>query len=108
MGKAQREKGKRGERMLAKELRELTGNSEIKRGVQYHGGPDSPDVMGLDGVHIECKFVEKLNVREALKQSEDDAGEGEVPVVIHKTSRQPWIVTMNLSDFVDMYMKSNR
>lgn len=108
MGKAQREKGKRGERMLAKELRELTGKENIKRGVQYHGGPDSPDVMGLDGVHIECKFVEKLNVREALKQSEDDAGEGEVPVVIHKTSRQPWIVTMNLTDFVDMYIKSNR
>ena len=40
-----RTKGKRGELELAKALR-LYGY-DARRGQQYHGGADSPDVIGL-------------------------------------------------------------
>ena len=50
-----RDKGKRGERMLAEELR--NAGYEAHRGVQYQGGRDSPDVeTNIPNVHIECKF----------------------------------------------------
>jgi Holliday junction resolvase len=44
MGRKSREKGKRGELELAAELRRLFG-IEARRGVQYCGGGDSPDVV---------------------------------------------------------------
>jgi Holliday junction resolvase len=52
-----RQKGKRGELEAAKYLRSL-GFTSARRGVQYSGGPDSPDVVcdELPGVHIEVKY----------------------------------------------------
>ena len=94
-------KGKRGERYVAKRLREY--GFDAKRGVQYQGSPDSPDVIGLRGVHIEVKFTERLNMWSALEQSKRDAGEGEVPVVMFKRNRSDVYVTMPLDDFVDFY-----
>lgn len=100
IGKRSREKGKRGERMLAKELRKCGYDS--RRGVQYNGSDGSADVTGLPGIHIECKFVENLNIKDAMRQSIDNAKEGEMPVVIHKKSRHPWEVTIRLSDMAKM------
>lgn len=52
-----RQKGKRGELAAAHYLRSL-GFSSARRGVQYSGGPDSPDIVcdELKGVHIEVKY----------------------------------------------------
>ena len=58
MGKASREKGKRGEREASNFFKPY--GYETRRGVQYHGGPDSPDVVGLPDMHIEVKRVEAL------------------------------------------------
>ena len=96
-----REKGKRGERMLAQVLREH--GYEARRGVQYKGGADSPDVIGLDGIHIECKFVERLDLAAAYAQAFRDAAKDEIPAVFHKKSREPWMVTLTLEDFMKIY-----
>lgn len=95
-----RDKGARGERELAKVLR-LYGY-DARRGQQFHGGPDSPDVLGLPGIHIECKRVEKLNLYDAMAQSRNDAGE-DVPVVMHRKNNCKWLVTMELSDWIELY-----
>lgn len=100
MGKPSREKGKRGEREVAKILREY--GYDTRRGVQYHGGPDSPDVIGLPGIHVEVKRVEKLNLKAAYSQSRDDAGE-DIPIVVHRKSREPWMVTLSLEDFLEIF-----
>lgn len=107
MGKYSKDKGKRGERMLASTLRGY-GFEKAHRGAQNagkaKGGDDAPDVLGLPGIHIECKFVEKLNLRDAMAQSQADAdGTGDIPVVMHKTSRKPWLVTMTLDDWMTLY-----
>ncbi len=103
MGRSQREKGARGERLWAAFLNDA-GFTEARRGCQlYQRGSDIADVVGLAGIHQEIKFVEKLNVRAAMEQSERDAGEGEFPIVAHKTSRKEWLVTMRASDWVTMY-----
>lgn len=103
MGKAEREKGKRGERELASVLRDA-GYSESKRSVQYCGmGGESADVLGLPGVHIECKRTERLELWKSIDQAISDCKQGNIPVVMHRPSRRPWIVIIRLDDFIPMY-----
>lgn len=96
-----REKGKRAERQLAKKLREY--GYDAKRGVQYSGSPDSPDVTGLPRIHIEAKHVERLNILDAMEQSKRDAGADEIPVVMHKRNHTEWLCTLRLDDFMKLY-----
>lgn len=100
-GKASREKGKRGERELAGILRSY--GYAAKRGVQYQGGSDSPDVVGLPGVHIECKRVERLNLDAAIDQSVADAGDDELACVFHRKNGSKWNVSMPMEDFMKLY-----
>lgn len=101
VSRSQREKGKRGEREVAKILRDH-GYDSARRGVQYSGGPDSPDVVGVDGFHIEVKRTEQCRPYDYLKQSESDASEGEVPIVVHRQNDKPWIVIMDFEDFLNL------
>lgn len=102
MGKAQREKGKRGERMLVRFLNSL--GYDCRRTAQYCGKTgDAADVVGLPGLHIECKFVESLNVRKALAQAIHDAAAGLLPIVFHKKSNEEWLVTLRAEDFIKLY-----
>ena len=38
-----------------------------------------------------------------MKQSTDDAKEGEMPVVMHRKNRHEWLVTMTLTDWMKLY-----
>lgn len=75
-----RQKGAAGERELAKKLRDL-GFPEARRSQQYAGINNDADLVGVDGVHIECKRVERLNIHEAMEQAIRDAREDEAPMV---------------------------
>lgn len=103
MGKINsRDKGARGERLFAVLLREH--GYEAERGCQHAGGKDSPDVKtNMRGVHWEVKFVEKLNLHSAMEQSKRDAGDGEMPLVAHKRSREEWLVTMEFKDWIKLF-----
>lgn len=103
MGRAQREKGKRGERMLAAELTRLFG-VQCRRRQQYNGTDGSDDVVFLPGVHVESKFVEKLNVREAVRTAVENCGD-DIPIVCHKTSRDEWLVTTRLDSLPELVAK---
>jgi len=95
-----RAKGARAERELAKKLTEY--GFECRRGQQF-SGIEGEDVVGLPFIHIECKNVQKLNLRDAMAQSERDAKEDQYPVVMHKKDRKPWLVTCTLDDFMTFY-----
>ena len=101
MGKAQREKGARGERELAGILREE--GYDTRRGQQYCGAAGNADVIGLPGIHIECKRVEKLNLLDAVAQAVHDALPGLLPAVFHRRDRCEWLVTMRLTDWIQIY-----
>jgi hypothetical protein len=95
VSRAQREKGKRGERMAAKAI-EAVLKVRCRRGVQYQGGQDSADLkIDMPGIHFECKFVEREQVRAWMRQASSECGDN-VPVVVHKRSREPWLVTLPL------------
>lgn len=95
-----RAKGKRGENQLAKVLR-LYGY-DTRRGQQFKGGPDSPDVIGLPGIHIECKRQEQIRIYDWMSQSRADSGE-DIPVVMFRKNNCQWLVTMELSDWIELY-----
>lgn len=96
-----RNKGKRGERELAKVLTQY--GYDCRRGQQFCGANGDADVVGLTGVHIECKRVERLNIDQAMEQSVDDAREDETAVVMHRKNNKQWLVTMLLDDWIRLY-----
>lgn len=92
-----RQKGKRGEREFAQFLRDNFG-LDAKRGVQYAGSPDSPDVVGSwEGTHPEVKRVEHLDIGAALAQAVRDAG-WRLPYVGHRVNGGEWAVTVRARD----------
>lgn len=93
-----REKGCKGERELAKILRDY--GYTARRGQQYSGANGDADVVGITGVHIECKRVERLNIHDAMNQAVKDAKEGEIPVVMHRKNRTEWLVTQRMEDWL--------
>ena len=101
-GRHSRNKGKRGEREVAKIFRDA--GYPARRSVQYNGRPGTAaDVVGVPGMHIEVKFVEKERIREWYRQAERDARASikqEIPIVVHRKIREPWLVTMSLDDFI--------
>lgn len=102
MGKINsRDKGAKGERELAHILEDY--GYESRRGVQYNGSDGSADVVGLPGIHIEAKRVERLNLYDAMAQAIHDAREGEIPAVFHRRNHDYWKVTMRLEDFMKLY-----
>jgi Holliday junction resolvase len=103
MGINSREKGRRGEVELAHELEKY--GYKAYRSQQYCGANGDADVVGIPGLHIECKRVEKLNIDNAMDQSISDAKDGEIPVVIHRKNRRSWKVTMELEDFIKLWKK---
>ena len=96
-----REKGKRFERLVAGLFRSI--GYKARRGQQYCGANGDADVIGVPGIHIECKAVEKLNLYDAMSQAKADAREGELPVVIHKKNNCKVLVTMEFEDWAALY-----
>lgn len=119
-----RDKGKRGELELAQTLRAsgldcVRGQQKVGRGKNTAQGDD--DVIGLPGIHIECKRVERLILDDAMDQSTRDAeANNTTPVVMHRKNfdrheaaeakkagvpytRGEWKVTMFLDDWLDLY-----
>lgn len=96
-----RTKGAVGERELAKKLREY--GYDCRRGQQYCGANGDADVIGLPGIHIECKRVERLNIDDAMLQAIRDRREGEYPAVFHRKNNHEWLVTMRLDNWIEMY-----
>jgi len=99
MGAMARNKGARGERFVANFLREALG-TYTRRGQQFKGTPDSPDVVGLPGIHIESKFVESLNLQKAFSQAESESGDN-IPVVFHKKNHKPLMITLKAENMVE-------
>ena len=95
-----RDKGVRGELAFADFLR--SHNIEARRGQQYAGGGDSPDVVSnLTAVHFEVKNVAKGNPWGWLDQAIRD-GKGKLPIVAHKRNHKGWMAVMKMDDLIDL------
>ena len=88
-----RTKGKNGELELARLLRNQ-GWMDARRGQQYSGINGDADIVGVQGIHIECKRCENVYDEKWLKQAETDARKGEIPVVIYRRNHEEWKVML--------------
>lgn len=91
-----RAKGARGERDAAKEWAKATG-LKSRRGQQFSGSPDSPDVATEADIHLEVKRCERGNPYDWVDQACGDCGE-KLPVVLHRRNNRPWLVIVRLTD----------
>lgn len=100
-GKAAKAKGARGERLLSAFLNSF--GLHTHRGYVHCGQSDLVDLLGI---HVECKNVERLNVRQAMEQAIREAGKRKdgMPTVFWKVSRKPWLTIMLTEDWVKLYM----
>lgn len=96
-------KGAEGEREWAAFCRNQ--GYECRRTAQYCGNTgDASDVVGLPGVHIEVKRVERLNIEDAMSQAiRDSAKSRRIPIVAHRKNRCDWLVTMRAEDWFEIY-----
>lgn len=102
-----KQKGAAGERELAKTLGGY--GFKTRRGQQYCGLNGDADVVGLPGIYIECKRVERLNIHDAVAQAVNDSGAKnlpfgyDLPTVFHRKNNCDWLVTMRLDDWMEIY-----
>jgi hypothetical protein len=96
-----RNKGKVGEREFAALLREH--GFDARRGQQFAGGADSPDVVSdaLAWLHVEVKRVQNLNLTDACVQASGDSG-GKPWIVAHRRNHAPWLITMRAEFFFEL------
>ena len=101
-GKRSQRKGRAGEIELANIFRSYGYEADPGQALNYG---TVPDVVGLPGIHCEVKRVERLNVPEAMKQAMRDAEKFHdgAPTLFHRRSREPWLATMCLKDWLEMY-----
>ena len=99
-GSKSRDKGARGERLLVHYLESL--GMSVKRGYVFL---KQSDLIGIPGIHIECKFMEALNVRKAMAQAIEEAKKRKdgMPTVFWKKSREEWLTVMRTEDWVRLY-----
>lgn len=103
-GKMSRNKGKRFERELAGTLRKY-GYIDARRTAQYCGNTgDASDVVGLPGIHVECKHQEQFRIYDWINQAiNDSAKSGDKPTVFFRKNREETLVCMRLNDWMELY-----
>ena len=106
MGAKSQRKGRGGELELARLLQGY--GCDVRPGRSQSYGAE-PDLTGLPGVHVECKRAERLNLPAAVEQATRDAERFQdgAPAVFQRRNREPWLVTMQFTDWIEMYTKSH-
>lgn len=94
-------KGKRGELEFAKLCKEH--GYDCRRSQQFAGMNGDADVVGLNGIHIEVKRVENLNISKAMEQSIRDNKNNDIPIVAHRKNNEEWLITMKAEDWFKLY-----
>jgi len=95
----------------------LVGEREIKhvfashrwttRGLEGEGDHialkyTEPQPARQRALHVECKRQERLALPAWLRQAEEEAPTGTVPVVCFRQNRGQWYVCLSLADFLEL------
>lgn len=107
MGRAQREKGKRWEREVARLYRESVGAGKRTGWHQSHGLEVADVSVPLQvgnwvGVWNECKHGKKVNMRAALAQALQVCPANQLPIAVCKDDREDPVVVLRLEDWLKL------
>ena len=103
MGRAEREKGKRWEREVARLFTDALGAPCRRTG--FHQAQDAsaaPDVDTGGAFWVECKAGRLPNPRAALRQAREAAPREQHAIAVVKDDRQRPFVAMDLEDFLEL------
>ena len=102
-------KGKVGELELVNFLKER--GIPARRGQQYEGSSDSPDVVAggiLRNVHLEVKRVQAGSPYKWLEQAATDADICSTPVVVHRRNGKHWIAILDFRDLLNIIQEAHK
>lgn len=100
-----KKKGAAGEREFANYCKKYGFN--VRRTAQYNGKEleSKADVVGIPGIHIEVKRVEKLNIHDAMEQAiRDSSSTKEIPIVAHRKNGTKWLITMTADNWFKLFL----
>lgn len=99
-----KKKGTSGEREWANYCKSKGFNT--RRTAQFNGKEldSKADVIGINGIHMEVKRVERLNIQEAIEQAKRDS-KNEIPIVAHRKNRKEWLITMTAEDWFKLFLE---
>jgi Holliday junction resolvase len=99
-----KQKGARFEREIASKLRDY-GYLDARRTAQYCGNTgDASDVIGLPGIHIECKHAEQFRIYDWMRQAIRDSSKTDnKPAVFYRKNNAETLVCMRLNDWMELY-----
>ncbi len=92
-------KGKCGEREVAELIRSY--GFEARRGQQFSGGNESPDVVSDLPLHIEVKRVEAFSLYSAVEQCKTDCKSTQY-VIFHRKSKKEWVSILDSGTFLQI------
>lgn len=98
MGKASRDKGKRGELEARDAVREHWHSPHCHRSAQAGGSFAADLLKGPPGLHLEVKRYAKIAALRFLDQAIQDSGCGATPVVLLKEDRGEWCFLLRMRD----------
>lgn len=111
MAKFSRDKGKRYEQQLARAYR-AEGYDVSRNSNQAHqdatGIDVKGDILGLAGLHIQAKCVEKLNIWDAREQARAEAPDGWIPSVHFRRNHTDTWVAIPLEHWFRLLRQARR
>ena len=96
MGKMSRTKGANAERSVANILKEY--GIDARRGQVFN---HEPDIVDNTNYHWEVKRAERTEIHKWMAQSVEQC-RGKIPTVVHRRSREDWLITMKFEDFLNI------
>jgi hypothetical protein len=102
-----RSKGKRGELEFAHYL--SNAGFPARRGQQFSGGKESPDVVceALPDIHFEVKRTEAGNPYKWMAQAAKDGG-SKTPIVSHRRNSGEWLAILRMEDFLNLVKRNQQ
>ena len=98
MGRSQRTKGANAEREVVHIMTEY--GIEAKRGQCFN---HEPDIVADDfPLHVEVKRQETTKIHDWYKQATEQCRDGKLPAVVHRRSREDYLITMKFTDFLEV------
>ena len=93
-------KGSAGERQAAHALNAVLPHAQARRAQQFAGHHTAADLVceGLDGVMVEVKRRQSMNIHKVMKESQAHCTEAMLPMILHRKDNEEWLLTIRLED----------
>ena len=102
-----RRKGSAGELEAAKALNDVLPHAQARRAQQYCGHETAADLVceGLDGVMVEVKRRQSMNIHKVMAESLAHCTDAMLPVILHRKNGEEWLLTIRLEDLPEALEK---